>query len=43
MCTNGAVNSDFIKAGDFLKKHEIMNGKRDEDGQIVYLGIYKYK
>jgi hypothetical protein len=44
MCKNGAVNSDFIKAGYFLKKkHEITKGTRAEDMQIIYLGIYKHK
>jgi hypothetical protein len=43
ICTNGTINSDFIKAGDFLKKYEIMNDARAEDREIVYLGIYKYK
>jgi Tfp pilus assembly ATPase PilU len=43
MCKKGAVNSDFIRAGDFLKIHEIMNSETAEGKQIVCLGIYKHK
>jgi hypothetical protein len=43
MFTNGVVNSDFEKAGDFLKIYKIMNGTRPEDRDIVYLGIYNYE
>jgi len=43
MCTHGVVNSDFVKAEDFLTIYEIINGTRAEDRDIVYLGIYQYK
>jgi hypothetical protein len=33
MCNKKAVNWDFIRAGDFLKIHEIMNRKRLKIGR----------
>jgi len=43
MCTHGVVNSDFVKAEDFLKIYEIMNGTSAKDRDIVYFVIYMYK